>query len=327
MTASYEDVLEYQNSQLRSLGTAGKSVTPKTANRRADEVTHFLRWASLNGLRPSFHYETKTVDRIINGRRRTFLIRLGRSREALYEDDPTHFPTAAQIAAWLKSVLTIRGEAKWLACRFVLETGARKSEVSNLKVSDWPSDERIAKAIQQNSAFVHMTLKHGTKGGRPRQIRVPLAFAMQVQAWRKKRNTYAYRYYKRTGRRIDLMFLSDSGMHAGTPLSGQTIWRCFREVEPRPDRWTTHKGRHAYAVFLVLYALESEAQASHSSLKTKGPEWIYDRGRHWLMLLKKQFGHISEETTQIYLRWLVATAGISDYAAGWHRYLNDEAGE
>lgn len=169
-----------------------------------------------------------------------------------------------------------------------------------------------------------MRLLDGTKGGKPRSIRVPIAFAIVVRAWLPKRATYAYRYFKRTGRRTDRLFLSDSGEHAGTPLSGDTIWKIFHEVEPRPEGWTTHHARHAHACYLVLYALENEAKAARSTIAGMGIGWIRDRSKHWLDMIRSQFGHVSEKTTELYLRWIITSTGLSQLAAGWHDYLNSE---
>jgi len=325
LTVQYETVLAYQNERLVSRNAQnGKCVQPKTANKRADEVVHLLHWASLNGFRPIFQFDTKIKERWIGGRLRQIRVRLGRAREPRGTIEPTYFPTAQQIKTWLRSVRDSRGEAKWLVCRFVMETGVRLSEASQLKLEDWPSEASINKAIAANSAFVHMMLRHGTKGGVPRQIRVPVDYALQIRLWLRRRNTYVYRHFQRTGMRTDRLFVSDAGMHAGTPLSNMTIWRCFREVSPRPDGWTTHTGRHAYAVFFVLYALEREAAAAGAPLAKMNVSWIHDRGRHWLMILRKQFGHASEETTLIYLRWLMTTIAISDYASSWHLFLNSE---
>jgi integrase len=325
-SATYDTVIAYQNDLLHGRCSAsGKPLDPKTANALADDATFFLDWASLNGLRPLFSYDTRTSERWVSGKLRVSVVRVGRAREYSTIDDSYNFPTPNEVKLWLDAVRLKRGEAKWLACRFVLETGARKKEVEQLRMTDWPTEKEISDALSANSPTVFMILRHGTKGGKPRQIRLPVTFAILVQKWMMtRRKTYAYRLNRRTGNLTNRLFLSDSGEHAGTPLSGNTIWRCFHEVDPRPVRWTTHRGRHAYAVFLILNALESESLASGTKLQFQSVHWINDRGKHWLSMLRKQFGHASEETTEMYLRWLITTTGIAELSMGWHRFLNGE---
>jgi integrase len=323
--ATYGTVLKYQKDQERGIWSSkNEPLKPGTANARADEVTNFLQWASLRGLRPSFHFKITTQRRTIAGLTRVVTSRTGRAKEPA-TGRPFRLPSAGEVRSWLLSVRELRGEAKYLACRFVVEAGPRRSEVEQMKVSQWPSSQDIEKARAAGDAFVWTELRDGTKGGRPRHIRIPIDFASTVRVWiGGPRNTYVYRHYKKTGMRTDRLFVSDSGEHAGTPLSASTIYKCFRDVQPRPREWSPHKGRHAFACFLVLHALENEARANRSSLKNMSPDWINDRGRHWLNLLRRQFGHVSEETTEIYLLWLVTAAGLSQMASGWHAFLNSE---
>ncbi|MEY9158496.1 tyrosine-type recombinase/integrase [Bradyrhizobium japonicum] len=323
--ATYEHVRRYQNEQVSGAWSKkGKPLDPATANSRADEVTHFLRWAHLTGLRPAFEFKTTLKERRIGGKIRNVVVRVGRAKESASPPDLGHFPKAEDIKAWLRAVRTRRGEAKYLACRFVLETGARREETAQLKVGHWPTEEKIDAAARAGDAFVTMILRDGTKGGKPRPVKVPIAFAREVLRWLKKRSTYVLRRFKSIGEKTDRLFVSDSGEHAGTPLSGATIWKTFHDIEPHPEGWTTHKGRHAHACFLVIYALENEARAAGKTVKAMGVDWIRDRGTHWLDLLRRQFGHVSTETTELYLRWIITSAGLSQLAAGWHEFLNSE---
>uniref|UniRef100_Q07NR5 Phage integrase family protein n=1 Tax=Rhodopseudomonas palustris (strain BisA53) TaxID=316055 RepID=Q07NR5_RHOP5 len=323
--ASYDHVLHYQNDQVNGAWSkSGEPLDASTANSRADEVTHFLRWAHLTGLRPSFEFKMTLKQTSIGGKIRTIAVRVGRAKSSNSPPELGHLPKAEEIKAWLESVRMRRGEAKHLACRFVLETGARREEVAQVKVQHWPTEKSVDAAIRAGDAFVTMTLRDGTKGAKPRNIKVPVSFARNVLTWLPKRATYTYRYFKRTGKRTDRLFVSDSGQHAGIPLSGPTIWKAFHEVEPRPEDWTPHKGRHAHACFLLIYALENEAKAAGMNMKLMGVDWIRDRGKHWLDLLRRQFGHVSSETTELYLRWIITSVGLAKMAAGWHEFLNSD---
>lgn len=51
-------------------------------------------------------------------------------------------------------------------------------------------------------------------------------------------------------------------------------------------------------------------------------DWVMNRGEFWLKSLQRQFGHMSSDTTEKYLHWLVHACGITDMAAGWHQFLD-----
>ncbi|MHC2313701.1 integrase [Bradyrhizobium diazoefficiens] len=327
-TATYNDVLVYQDAQdSGEWSAAGDSLACNTSNARADDATHFLTWSAQRGLRAEFTVKYAVQRKLIGGNMRTTTVRSGRLKEARPESQVEAFklPAPDEVRKWLAAVRNRRGYAKNITCRFILETGARLGEAEALRVSSWPSAEDIEEAAYRGDVFVPMLLEHGTKGGRPRTIRVPLDFARAVRTWIDgPRNKYVFAFYKRTGKRTDKLFVSDAGEHAGTPIRRHTIQRCFANVLPRPKVWSPHKGRHAFACFFVLYALEAEARAHKSTVAGMGVNWVHNRGTEWLKMLQRQFGHVDETTTQIYLKWLATAVGLAVMANGWHRFLADD---
>jgi len=330
-TAAYkQDVLRYQNEQISGKWSEdGGKLEPSTANQRADEATNFLRWAAEKGLRGPF--EIKEFFR--TGRSTNFAaqrgahhapvkVRAGRAKENPTTKTASLFvlPTADAVAEWLDAVKNRRGYTKYLACRMILDVGARRMEVEGLEVKQWPTAEMIEDARRLAQVYVPMELLE-TKGGRPRTVRVPLEFAARVRSWiDEKRPTYAYRFFKKHKQKTSRLFLSDHPAADGNPVGAQTVYRCFSEVKPHPKYWSPHKGRHAFACFWVLHALSMESRP-HGGLVAMGADWIQHRGMFWLGLLRRQFGHVSEETTEIYLQWLVHASGIAEMAAGWHAFL------
>lgn len=329
-SAAYSDVLQYQKDQETGRWSSkGKKLKPGTANARADEATHFLTWAAENGLRPSFKVQQlRTRVGPMGGRPvRTVLSRAGRAKEPHSNSVLAAFmlPKSEEVRNWLQAVLRQRGKAKYLACRFILEAGPRRAEVEALRASQWPTKAVIAEAYQGGDVFVPMELTEGTKGSRPRTIKVPVDFALTVRQWIDgPRGTYALAHFKAHNKRPAALFLSDSAGHRGTPLRAHTIYKCFAEVGPRPQHWSPHRGRHAFACFFVLHALETEARAEGGRLGEMTVEWVSDRSCFWLKMLQHQFGHVSEETTEIYLRWLVSAAGLAAMASGWHHFLSGD---
>ncbi|MBX9827480.1 MAG: site-specific integrase [Xanthobacteraceae bacterium] len=333
-TATYDHVLRYQQDQEKGRwSSTGKPLEPSTANARADEVTFCLTWGASRKLRGPFDVKTVRVGlpaRHVGGGRtmaaRTVQRRVGRAKESYSTAvaDAFLLPTPADVKAWLHAVRERRGRAKYLCCRFVLECGPRRHEVEALTVGQWPARSAIDDALARGRVYVPMKLLV-TKGRRPRTIKVPVRFADEVRLWIDgHRNTLVYRLYKREGRRTDKLFVSDSFGHQGIPLSAQTIYDCFHEVKPRPSGWSPHKGRHAFACFFVLHALETEALIDGRALNKMPVDWITNRGEWWLKVLQRQFGHSSPETTEVYLQWLVSATKLAVLASGWHRFLNSD---
>ncbi len=332
-SATYDDVLRYQKDQQRGdWSSTGKPIAGSTINTRADEIVSCLTWGATNELRGAFvvrRISASVPARSIGGGvtlpARTVLRRVGRLKETGGADpDAFNLPTPKEVKAWLHAVRERRGRAKYLCCRFILECGPRRGEVEALTVRQWPERAAIDEALAKDAVFVPMKL-WVTKGKRPRTIKVPVGYADEVRQWiDTARTTMVFRGQRRTGKRPDGLFVSDSPGFEGTPIRAQTIYDCFHEVEPRPAKWAPHKGRHAFACFFVLHALEMEARAERSTVKGMGVDWVTNRGEWWLKTLQRQFGHTNPQTTEIYLHWLVSAVQLTDLANGWHLFLNAE---
>jgi integrase len=320
--ATYDQVLQYQRDQMAGRWSlTGAGLQPSTANQRADDVTLFLAWAALRGLRAAFDVK-RFFARSPGGE--TKMVRAGRAKESGTSSAAKRFvlPTPAEVRDWLARVRLQKGYAKYLAARFILEVGPRRMEVEALEVEQWPSLEAIRESEMHSRATVPMDL-FVTKGGRPRTVDVPVRFAAQVREWiDAKRGTYEYRNFVDSGRkkRTRRLFLSDHPHAHGRPISVTTIYRIFKQVVPRPKLWSPHKGRHVFACFFVLNALELEARP-HGGLDAMQTGWIESRGQFWLMILRDQFGHMSKSTTEMYLRWLVSSCKLAELASGWHLFL------
>ncbi|TXM95310.1 site-specific integrase [Methylobacterium sp. WL116] len=337
---SYDQVLAYQDEQTNGAWSARKNrkLKPATANARADEATHFLRWAAEAKLRPPFGIRTVTKNRAIRSSAASIAgqaaisVRAGRVREEHGTSMATliFLPRAEEVRAWLRRVAAQRGYVKALTCRVIIETGLRKSELVALTTGQVPDAKMLAR-LQADGRIVAPMPVTETKGGRPRTIQVPLPLAAEIRNWiDTRRLTLARRFQRRTGKAAsDRLFLSDARGHEGTVIEHHTVYRCFHEVKPRPRKWSPHFARHTFACFYLIHALESEAKAANATFKELGADWVQSRGRFWLDTLRRQLGHVSENTTDIYLRWLATATGITELANGWHAFLeadDDQAG-
>jgi integrase len=320
----------YQNEQISGeWSLQGRKLERSTANQRADEAKSFLCWAADRGLRGPFE-----VKEFFRSGPNTFgmprAMRAGRAKENLTPKSIGYFalPTREEVGDWLRAVRRHRGYAKYLACRCIIEIGARRSEIEALEIHQWPTSGSIDRARRRGRTSVPIDLVE-TKGGRPRTVLVPLPYAQRVREWTdERRETYARRYSELHGNNPGLtqLFISDHPAAYGNPISAQTIYRCFVEIEPRPEGWSPHKGRHTFACFWVLHALELEA-SPHGGLAAMGADWIMHQGSFWLTKLKRQFGHMSERTTEIYLQCLATSCGVAALASNYHLDLDGDSDE
>ncbi|MBO1905302.1 tyrosine-type recombinase/integrase [Microvirga sp. 3-52] len=328
-TLTYKDgVLSFQCDMHKGRWSpSGKALQGSTANHRTDEVTSFLKWAAHNKLRPPFTVAYRASTRRIRSGQSAqessveLNSRVGRIKTSKSASVAivAQLPKPEAVRDWLAAVRAKRGYAKHMACRFILESGARREETVSLNQGQIPSMEELRALKSDGRQAGAVTLTH-TKGGRPRTIQVNIDFLIELREWIDgRRMKLRMLWTKRTRTPAShLLFLSDARDHEGTPISAETLYKCFRDVKPRPPRWHPHFGRHTYACFTVLYTLEHEAKAAG---RTMSADWVMMRGSWCMKTLQQQLGHLSETTTDLYLRWLVTAAGIAEVAQGWHEFL------
>jgi integrase len=328
--ASYSDVLDYQDDMASGAWSKkGQPLAAGTINPRGDEATFYLMWSADRGMRRPFDVTAIRAKRQPSGMRgsgQLVWVRPGRQKEDERSLDDLILPSSESVRIWLSVILGHRGYAKMLACRTVIETGLRKAEVCNLNYSDWPSAAKIAKAIQHRRPFVTMRVRR-TKGSRPRVIMLSIRFAAMVREWLdKQRGALDLSFEKREGlSRSERLFVSDSKGHEGTPISGPTLYRCFKKKVPGgPETWFPHFGRHFFACTFILRGTSYDATLRGMTLASMGADWVHDRGNFWLKIVQRQLGHLSEQTTEIYLRWLVTSSQFAEIAAGYHSLLDSE---
>jgi site-specific recombinase XerD len=327
---SYDAVLRYQDDQAAGQWSQnGRRLKPGIRNQRADDATHFLRWAAERKLRPRFEIKLVATSRSFRtGSRRRSLVRHVRAgRAKISQTDQVaaalSLPNANEVADWLRAVREKRGHAKQLACRLIIEAGTRRAETAELTEDRWPSVDMLDD-LQARGRFTAPVELTKTKGDRPRTIQVPLPFAREVRLWMDgSRLVLRQRYFKRECKHASpRLFLSDRPDFEGIPISAQTIYDCFHRVTPRPSRWHPHFGRHAFAGFFLLQILDLEAKAYSKGIAAMGADWVMSRGQYWLQMLRRQFGHASDDTTELYLRWLTTSTQLPDLVNGWHALID-----
>jgi integrase len=334
---NYDDVLLFQREMIFGIWSPSqKRLSPKTANFRADEATSFLLWAAAHRLREPFDVYYVTARRPLHTGRSSVVqtirsvTRGGRAKTSRSAPVGTVslLPSPEVIIDWLSAVREQRGEGKYFAAKFILETGTRLFETVAITNEQIPSAEKIAE-LRREGANTGAVEIYVTKGGRPRTILVPLAFLEELRRWIDgRRLRLLFRWSKRTrGRSPEQLFVSDAPGHEGTPISASTLYLVFKKVRPRPAKWHPHFARHVYACLWTLRALTADASADGRTLRSLGVDWIYARGTMHLRLLRDQLGHLDERTTEMYLRWIATAAGLQQISESWHEMLSGEEDE
>lgn len=318
---NYEDVLGYQDNMTPLRPSLRRpTVGPATRNQRADVATLYLMWRADRGLRSGFDVTTKLVRAPSRGRKEAVLVyaRSGRQRHSGDQLPTLSLPSKAQKLAWYTAVRRRLGVAKMLASRCMNEIGVRAFENVALRVEQWPSRDEILAAQRSRRQDVPMRILNG-KGGKERVAGVPLHFALMVREWIDEHRCHLVRPSLRDK---GPLFVSDRRGFEGTPLSQATIYKCFKITTPGgPVAWHPHLARHDYACNFVLTGLRHDAAISGTTLPGTKPSWVTDRTAFWINMLRKRLGHVSETTTDRYLKWIAESYQLAEVADSYADFL------
>lgn len=329
---SYADIERYEDDQRLGREPYARPVTSTTATLRADVATDFLVWAIHHG-----HCRSRPVEFVETWRK----VRSGQSSvtpwvrvrkrpgRSVASDDPRRrpvlrVPEVDEVVAWLRAVRRRRGQAKYLICRFMVQTGVRLDEAVSLTVDQWPSTDDIERSVGKAPLYVTLTR---TKGMVRRTITVPLALARNVRRWIDgNRLALAVSEMDRTHADAlpDRLFLSDRAGYEGMPIERHTVYDAFREVTPRPEGWHPHKARHAFTChYMRSFVLKELGPRTADAW----PQFVQSRGEFALQVLQAQLGHVSDRTTQVYLRHLRSVFGLERIQDEYHDRLDRDEDE
>ncbi len=325
--ATYDDVLSYQSDMISGVWSCkDDGLTPGTVNPRADEACSYISWLAFKNLRPPFFVPTK-LTRIVHPRSRKATvrrIRLGREKASRQSLRMLTLPSEFQVQDWLAGVRRNRGVSKFHACSTIIKTGLRSHELCMLPVAYWPSRQAINDAISAGLGEVTMPLGP-TKGSVKRVIAVDVEHASRVRTWiDNDRPSLALAYKARTGlSEPTRLFLSDAPGHEGTPLSQPQLYKCFKlDIK---FIWYPHLGRHYFACTSLLKGIQHDAKILGHAPRDMSPNWIRNRGEYWLDMQRRQLGHLSEATTELYLRWIITHHVLVNTFDEWNFFLDGES--
>ncbi|WP_417431404.1 tyrosine-type recombinase/integrase [Kiloniella sp.] len=300
----------------------GDPLASGTIELRIDSACEFLIWGTDRWIRSEFKMVTGTVAvsmKTGTGKNssRSVTHRAGRKRQA---PASLRLPEMDEINFWLKSIKTKKGYSKWLLCRFVLQTGCRAAEAVLFRSESLPPREDWNLIGNQ----VTVRLKHGTKGGKERDIRIPVDFAIELDNYRSGRRLKSLSKLLKENKKSPHppeLFLSE---YDGKPFSTTTLQRTWKIGAPY-SAWSPHLGRHSWACLTLLEHMEGEAQKYDEGNLAGMPEaFLWEAGRNAVQLhIQPQLGHVSDETTTQYLRWAIAVVASKDHHTSWHDELNE----
>lgn len=343
----YQALLEFYQEDMQT-GRAAKEkapLAPSTINRRVGTVCDFLGFAASTGRRGGFavsyssYFEKSKSSQ--NGKNHR---RVGRVRR---RPDDLRLPSRQEIKNWLEGVRDSHrgpvGITAYLMCRMAIETGMRAEEIIMLRADEIP-DPFSATEVRPGKQSLSLEIMHGTKGGRKAGDKEKIGKKRRIRI---SRNWLARLHdYKRITRQIALQKFRERQRNDGlprelflSPVTGQRysydrfrefwIQRGLRQTTLPYADWTPHCGRHAWACYRLLDLFDSEFAKLRIETGTIAPEqvprvsFVNSIGQSLISTEIKPFmGHVSQETTELYLRWVAGAFGSDQYVRDWSNFLD-----
>ncbi len=312
-------------------GTAGKPLSNGTVNVYVSEAVYFLTWAAIRKYREPFAVDLNEAkvrkssgNHAYSGDAVATQTRLG---ALVVTPDFAMLPTNEEIAKWLHEVHCLRGPVKRLACETIVRTGLRITECTELQLTDIPTKINGSwPRTKVSSEGLAVTVHLGNKGAkvhpgslesvRPRTVYLPLDLAERIDHYiNEVRATLILRGIDREKDKAVRQRLMKSpkpthlwvGERYGLPFSSGMLRKAWTGVPSCPSGWHPHVGREFFAVeTMVRYAkdlCESRSVFQVSGVNQLG--WLDSLlSQQIKVILSPIMGHMSEDTTNLYLRKL-----------------------
>lgn len=252
----------------------------ETIEYRAAVAQDFLVFASAKGFRRHYH----SVPVVGHGAPKPFR-------------DFSEMPDKIQVRSWLEALRRVTPASHWLMPQTIFETGLRRQEVVRLKESD------VLSVVRKPDRFQHLRVKHGTKGGKERPIRLRTAYLDRLVQYclTDRRSAIANFILRKPKEKVpDELFLNP---RSGERWNEVQINRLFGLIEPPCPIWSPHVGRHFYACWTLLEFLEEEANLARLDARELVTSTLESWGRPALIRLQRYLGHSHPDTTDLYLQW------------------------
>jgi integrase len=309
------------------------SLAAATINRRMRTVVEFLLWATDRQLRPKF----LVLQSRSSGRRTvrgpwTSARNLIDSRVGIHRVNPKRLrlPSSEKIELWLDEVRVTHGRARYLACKFILQTGCRVEEAANARVWQLPDPSTIDLDMP-----ARMDIMFGTKGqrspddpqlqGKPRSLRFNRSFACELNNYKQLGRKKAVAHFRENNEGVpssDFLFLDDK---TGRPLSKQSIYRAWKNTRTKPiESWTPHLGRHAFACYELLRLIKEEHKLmAEFTISIPRTQFMLQIENLISIYLRPVLGHVDDKTSETYTEWIADHLWVAEHRRDWTNYLEE----
>ncbi|CAO3372792.1 tyrosine-type recombinase/integrase [Azospirillum argentinense] len=303
------------------------NLAPSTINGRFNTAVDFLTWAAHKGERKYFEVLVEKCS--------TDAFRLNQPRWRLQGKVRSHpkdlsLPDLASIEEWLEYLQrrdshTAKVDA--LMVWTLLQTALRANELIRLRVTCL----NPVKSPHPNSAYSTILVQYGTKGGRepgevtqrgkPRFIQISNVTLQRLNDYIQGRRQIALRTFRRNNPNSvepPEVFLSPD---TGQPLAYRTFWGKWK-IGPLPiSQWSPHLGRHTWACYTLLDEVRPKVTTTSQDHNLASCIFPYFDTVLYTQIAS-QLGHISTETTQMYLRWVTDHLQISKMHREYGNWLD-----
>jgi len=344
-----EDLLgEYQVGLLKGKCSATRMpLSAASVNVYLDEAVLFLMWAAERGYRPAFKVSRRRVRTATSsgkhslGHRGRFVLQRQGKMQVVSDPLPT-LPTNREVDRWLRGI-RLHAPVKALAFELILRSGVRLSETNQMRSKCFPdklhegSESWPPRWLQQG--WVPVILRYGVKGGkvqpasalslRSRRIEVPIDLADRIWHYKQLIRPTLLRRFTRGDRSRDAsegrLWLGESKRQ---PVSNTMLYKAWTKTPYCPKGWNPHDGRHFFAVEKICdYVRLLMQNHGIDEPRSIGVGWLHGLVAGQVkLILSPLMGHVSEETTMLYLKCahhrLIESFGHP--ALDWNQFLDSD---
>lgn len=328
---SYDDLLDWQVGLLDgTLSTSGKKLSNTYVQNLIHESIYFLTWAAMRGYREPFfvllnegHVRRSSGKHTNSGKVVSIDKRVG---SLTPKPEFNMLPTDDEVKTWLRQVYQLKGPVKGMCCETIVRSGVRITECVELQLGDFPKKNVNgvwpSHVIQDNC--IRVNVHRGNKGtkvspgslesDKPRDVWLPIDLAERIDHYiHYVRPTLIQRSIDRIpdkAQRAKRQRMAKPthlwvGETKGDSFSSGNLRLAWSGVPACPDKWSPHRGREWFAVdTMVRYAIDLlKARGIYQVEGVNALGWLDGlMAAQIRVILTPLMGHVSEETTQLYLR-------------------------
>lgn len=352
-TADYVDHIHgrYQKELITGIwGRDNQGLSETTVNLYVDTAVDFLTWMAAKGERPPLEVPIVTrnngrssASRSSSHRSKLSEIRQGRIRQL---PRTLQMPRDAELDRWLESVYQNKGETFGLMCETIIETAIRREEVCCWRVNtlplnpkDWiiinPSallkDQLVRVALSIGAKGREYGFDHGDKIGPRREIQIPLRLANKLHAYRTKVRPLLLAKAILRVRGVEAQRRArDSEVHLFLTPEGQRetssrFYKAWKSGLLPFASWSPHLGRHWWACSTLLQEIK-HTEIFNAAISVVPGLLIASVLTDVIRLkITPQLGHLSSNTSAIYLNWAADQVGVALPERYQYAMLDEEA--